>query len=73
MWDTRQREARFRGRSSTIQLIKADDKYQHHKYVRVKIIHICVALNHRRELLLNQAPCPDLFYLPTIRYGNGIN
>jgi len=35
--------------------------------VLVKIIHVCVALNPNNQLLLNQAPCPDLFSLRTTR------
>jgi len=33
----------------------------------VKITHVCVALNPHSQLLLNQAPCPDLFLLYTTR------
>jgi hypothetical protein len=29
--------------------------------VLVKILHDCVALNPNSQLLLNRAPCPDLF------------
>ena len=35
--------------------------------VRVKIFHGCVAYNPNSQLLLNQAPCHDLFFLRTTR------
>jgi hypothetical protein len=35
--------------------------------VRVKILHVSVALNPNSQLLLNQASCPDLFSLCTTR------
>jgi len=38
--------------------------------VLVKILHVSVALNHISQLLLNQAPCPDLFFLCTTRSQN---
>ncbi|MFT6692878.1 MAG: hypothetical protein ACJAXH_003422, partial [Colwellia sp.] len=30
--------------------------------VLVKILHACVALNPNSQLLLNRAPCPDIFF-----------
>jgi len=35
--------------------------------VLVKILHACVALNPNSQLLLNRAPCPDIFLPRTTR------
>ncbi len=35
--------------------------------IPIKIVHVGVALNPNSQLLLNRAPCPEIFFLRTTR------